>query len=285
MSLFSTRRPTVPDTGGSAPAAATRLSPRKRSQRIRLVQYAVLVAILAVFLLKADLPQIQKVFFRSDLVWATITQGLGRALFNTLAYTVGAFILGLAAGTVLALMRLSQVGPYRWLATVYIEFFRGLPAIVVLIAFGLLPLAFPGMRIPFGIYGTVWLALGIVASAYMSETIRAGIEAVPKGQIEASRALGMSSAQTTRKVILPQAFRIITPPLTNELIMLVKDSSLVYVLGLTSTGMDLTKYGRDAANTNANLTPLVVAGFAYLLITLPLTMLVRRMEAKAKRAR
>lgn len=86
-------------------------------------------------------------------------------------------------------------------------------------------------------------------------------------------------------MILPQAFRIITPPLTNELILLVKDSSLVYVLGLTATGMDLTKYGRDAASSNANLTPLVVAGFAYLLITLPLTMLVRRMEAKSKKAR
>lgn len=285
MSLFSTRRPAPPDASEESALTAVRTSPRKRAQRIRFAQYAVLVAILAMFLVNADLAQIQKVFFRSDLVLSTITQGLGRALFNTIAYTVGAFVIGLAAGTVLALMRLSQVAPYRWLATVYIEFFRGLPAIVVLIAFGLLPLAFPGMRIPFGIYGTVWLALGIVAAAYMSETIRAGIEAVPKGQVEAARALGMSSAQATRKVILPQAFRIITPPLTNELILLVKDSSLVYVLGLTTTGMDLTKYGRDAANTNANLTPLVVAGFAYLLITLPLTMLVRRMEAKAKKAR
>ena len=285
MSLFSTRREPHPIDGDAPSPTTGHTSPRKRAQRIRLVQYAILIAILVGFLVNADLVQIQKVFFRTDLVASTITQGLGRALFNTITYTVGAFVIGLAAGTVLALMRLSQVAPYRWLATIYIEFFRGLPAIVVLIAFGLLPLAFPGMSIPFGIYGTVWLALGIVAAAYMSETIRAGIEAVPKGQVEAARALGMSSAQATRKVILPQAFRIITPPLTNELILLVKDSSLVYVLGLTTTGMDLTKFGRDAANTNANLTPLVVAGFAYLLITLPLTMLVRRMEAKSKRAR
>lgn len=285
MSLFSTRRAPQAGTAGDPPPSSGHSSPRKRAQRIRLVQYALLIALLVGFFVNADPVQIQKVFFRTDLVWSTITQGLGRALFNTITYTVGAFVIGLVAGTVLALMRLSQVAPYRWLATVYIEFFRGLPAIVVLIAFGLLPLAFPGMSIPFGIYGTVWLALGIVAAAYMSETIRAGIEAVPKGQIEAARALGMSPSQATRKVILPQAFRIITPPLTNELILLVKDSSLVYVLGLTSTGMDLTKFGRDAANTNANLTPLVVAGFAYLLITLPLTMLVRRMEAKAKRAR
>ncbi len=282
MSVFETRRDASLPTGdGQKPAS----SPRKRAQRLRMIQYAVLAAVAILFLLFADLRQIQQVFFRPDLVWATITQGLGRALFNTIAYSIGAFVIGLALGTVLALMRLSQVAANRWLATIYIEFFRGLPAIVVLIAFGLMPLAFPGMRIPFGIYGTVWLALGIVAAAYMSETIRAGIEAVPKGQVEAARALGMSSGQATRKVILPQAFRIITPPLTNELILLVKDSSLVYVLGLTATGMDLTKYGRDAASSNANLTPLVVAGFAYLLITLPLTMLVRRMEAKSKKAR
>ena len=106
-------------------------------------------------------------------------------------YTAGAFVIGLLGGTVLALMRLSPVGPYRWLATAYIEFFRGLPAIVVFMAFSLLPLAFAGLVIPFDPYGTVWLALGIVAAAYMAEVIRAGIQAVPKGQIEAARSLGM----------------------------------------------------------------------------------------------
>ncbi|MCL2489669.1 MAG: amino acid ABC transporter permease, partial [Propionibacteriaceae bacterium] len=79
----------------------------------------------------------------------------------------------------------------------------------------------------------------------------------------------------------PQAFRIIMPPLTNDLISLVKDSSLVYILGLTAQGFELTKYGRDMANTSANLTPLVVAGLCYLVITVPLGYMVRRMEAKA----
>ena len=120
----------------------------------------------------------------------------------------------------------------------------------------------------------------------MAETIRAGIQAVPKGQIEAARSLGMPAGRAMRKIVLPQAFRIILPPLTNELILLVKDSSLVYVLGLsTRAAYELTKYGRDLANTNANLTPLVVAGLCYLVITLPLTILVRRMEAKTARAR
>ena len=88
----------------------------------------------------------------------------------------------------------------------------------------------------------------------------------------------MTSSMATRKIVLPQAFRIITPPLTNELILLVKDSSLAYILGLSSSGNELTKYGRDLSATNANMTPLVIAGLCYLLITLPLTMLVRRME-------
>jgi polar amino acid transport system permease protein len=141
------------------------------------------------------------------------------------------------------------------------------------------------MVIPLDPYGTVWIALGIVASAYMAETIRAGIQAVPKGQLEAARSLGMPAGRAMRSIVLPQAFRIILPPLTNELIMLVKDSSLAYILGLSTEGFELTKYGRDLANTNANLTPLVVAGLCYLVITLPLTIVVRRMEAKTARAR
>ena len=146
------------------------------------------------------------------MIRTTLTQGIGSALLNTIVYTIGAFAFGMVAGTVLALMRLSSVGPYRWIATAYIEFFRGLPAIVVFLVFSLLPLAIPGLRIPLEPYGKVWLALGIVASAYLAETIRGGIQAVPKGQVEAARSLGMSSGETMRKVVLPQAFRMMLPP-------------------------------------------------------------------------
>ncbi|WP_226345218.1 amino acid ABC transporter permease [Agilicoccus flavus] len=262
-----------------------RSSPRRRARRIRLVQYAVLIVLVVLALFTANWPQIIDVFFRPELVAATIGPALFLALGNTLIYTAGAFLFGLVVGTVLALMRLSEVPPYRWIARAYIEFFRGLPAIVVFIAFGLLPIAFEGMTIPWDPYGTVWVALGMVASAYLAETIRAGIQAVPKGQVEAARSLGMSSATAMRKIVLPQAFRIILPPLTNELILLVKDSSLVYVLGLSIEGYELTKFGREAAQSEANLTPLVVAGFCYLLITLPLTVLVGRLEATTAKAR
>ena len=262
-----------------------KLSPRKRAQRIRWVQYAVLAAVLLMVILTVDGRQVQSVFFRTDLVQVTLTSGLPRALLNTVFYTAGAFVFGLTLGTLLALMRLSQVAPYRWLASIYIEFFRGVPALIVLLAFGLLSVAFPGLRFPLDPYGTVWTALGMVSAAYMAETIRAGIQAVPKGQVEAARSLGMSSGMAMRRIVLPQAFRIITPPLTNELILLTKDSSLVYVLGLTASAFELTKFGRDISNSNGNLTPLVIAGLCYLLITLPLTFLVQRMEAKSKKAR
>ncbi len=262
-----------------------KLSPRKRAQRIRWIQYAILAAVVVLLILNVDGRQVQSVFFRADLVQTTLTSGLPNALLNTIFYTFGAFVFGLTLGTILALMRLSQVAPYRWIASIYIEFFRGVPALIVLLAFGLLSVAFPGLRFPLDPYGTVWTALGMVSAAYMAETIRAGILAVPKGQVEAARALGMPSGMAMRRIVLPQAFRIITPPLTNELILLTKDSSLVYVLGLTASAFELTKFGRDISNSNGNLTPLVIAGLCYLLITLPLTFLVRRMEAKAKKAR
>ena len=261
------------------------LSPRQRAQRSRWIQYAILVAVVLVAAFSADWGQIGSVFFEPEFIKGAFRDGLLTALLKTIEYTAGAFVIGLIGGTVLALMKLSQVGPYRWLATAYIEFFRGLPAIVVFIAFSLLPLAFEGMTIPWDPYGVVWLALGIVAAAYMAEVVRAGIQAVPKGQVEAARSLGMPAGVATRKIVLPQAFRIVLPPLTNDLILLVKDSSLVFMIGVAADGYELTGFGRDLANTNSNLTPLVTAGFCYLIITLPLGILVRRLEAKGAKTR
>jgi polar amino acid transport system permease protein len=262
-----------------------KLSPRKRAQRIRVVQYGLLGVLLLLGVLFIDGRQVQQVFFRPDMIAKTLSSNLPLAFFNTVAFTAGAFVFGLVGGTVLALMKLSQVGPYRWLSTIYVEFFRGVPALIVLLTFGLLPLALPGLKIPLDPYGTVWTALGLVSAAYMSETIRAGIQAVPKGQIEAARSLGMPADMATRRIVLPQAFRIVLPPLTNELVLLTKDSSLAYVLGMTVQGYDLTKYGKDLTNTHSNLTPLMMAGLCYLVITLPLTFLVRKMEARQARSK
>jgi polar amino acid transport system permease protein len=262
------------------------MSPRKRARISRGIQYAVLGVVVLVAALFADWPRIIDEFVNPGVLVQLVPELFTVALKNTVIYTALGFSFGLALGLVLALMRLSSVGPYRWFATAVIELFRGLPALVVFIffAFGI-PTAFPGYAVPGDPLGTVTLALGLVGGAYMAETIRAGIQAVPKGQMEAARSLGMSHSRAMISVVIPQAFRIILPPLTNELILLTKDSSLVYVVGLSLSTYELTSFGRDALNELVSITPLTAIGVAYLLITVPLSIVVRRMEARSERAR
>jgi polar amino acid transport system permease protein len=261
------------------------LTRRQRARITRGVQYLLFVAAILLLAALADWGQIRRAFFDLAVVDAIFPQILTTYLLNTVIYTAAAFAFGLVLGLVLALMRLSSAAPYRWLANVYIEFFRGVPALLVILAFGFgIPIAF-NTTFPGGTLGTIATALGLVAAAYMAETIRAGIQAVPKGQTEAARSLGMSAGWAMVSIILPQAFRIILPPLTNELILLTKDSSLVYLLGLTLEDRELAKFSRDALNQYVSMTPILVAGLCYLLITVPLSYVVRRLEAKAAEAR
>jgi polar amino acid transport system permease protein len=261
------------------PAGRARLSPRKRARLIRGVQYVLLVVAVVVLAIVADWDQMRAAFFDADAIRA-LAPRLPRAALNTVTYTVAAFAFGLGLGTVLALMKLSSVRPYRVIATAYTEFFRGIPALLVVFAFGYgIPAAF---EIRFdSIIITIALALGAVSAAYISETLRAGIQAVPKGQVEAARSLGMTSAQTLRNVIIPQAFRIVLPPLTNEAVLLLKDTSLVFGLGLTFSQFELTRLGRDGINrAGGGLTPVVLVGLMYLLLTIPLSSVTRYLERK-----
>ena len=259
------------------------LTRRQRAKTMRGTQYVVLFAAIVVVALVADWGTIGKRLLNPGVAVEQFPDIIGTALKNTVIYTSLGFSLALAVGLLLALMKLSSVAPYRWLANIYVEFFRGIPALLVFLAFGFgVPLAF-GTR--FGIYTTVMLSLGLVSGAYIAETLRAGIQAVPKGQMEAARSLGMSSGRAMVSIVIPQAFRIILPPLTNELILLTKDSSLIYLLGLSLSEYELTKFGRDAMNQSANLTPLVVTGLCYLIITIPLGFAVRRLESRSARAR
>jgi polar amino acid transport system permease protein len=262
------------------------MSPRRRRRITRAVQYTVLVVAVLLIATLADWQQLQHQFFEPSVARRMFPDLITIALANTVIYTLSGFGVGLVLGLVIALMRLSSVAPYRWLASVYIEFFRGLPALLIFIFIGVgVPLAFPGMALPGGVYGQVAIALGLVAAAYMAETIRAGIQAVPRGQMEAARTLGMSQGRAMRSIVIPQAFRIIVPPLTNELVLLFKDSSLVLFLGVSLETRELTKFGRDLAGETANSTPIFVAGLCYLLVTIPLGYLVRRLEARHAKAR
>ncbi|UQA91679.1 amino acid ABC transporter permease [Streptomyces halobius] len=259
------------------------LSKRRRARIIRGAQYGVLVVAVVIFALAADWHQLRVAFFDVTVAKALFPDIITTALVNTVLYTLLGFGFGLALGLVLALMRLSSVPPYRWIAVTYIEFFRGIPALLVFIALGFgVPLAF---EVALDMNVTVMLSLGLVGAAYMAETIRAGIQAVPKGQTEAARSLGMSHGRAMISIVIPQAFRIVLPPLTNELILLTKDSSLVYLLGLSLGQFELANFGRDALNEHKSLTPILIAGLLYLVITLPLGQLVRRLEARTAKAR
>jgi polar amino acid transport system permease protein len=265
----------------------------KRTTKRRVVQgvlYAVLLGVAVALALAADWAAVKANFFKSDGIvppgtWADlITVGVK----NTLIYTAVAFAGGLALALVLALMRLSPIGPYRWLASAYIEFFRGLPALLVMLfmAFGV-TIAFQWTP-PGGTTGAGIVALIMVGAAYMAETLRAGIQAVPKGQTEAARSLGMSGARTTVTVVLPQAFRIVIPPLTNEFVLLIKDTSLLFVIGFAADQRELTTLARDflaSGPTAGTSTSLVQAAILYLAITLPLTQLVGWLEKRQRRSR
>lgn len=267
------------------PAGRRGLTRRQRARVVRGAQYAVLLLLLAVFATAADWGRLREAFFDFEIMRELFPELLTTALKNTVLYTICAFVFGLVLGLILALMRMSPVLPYRVLATAYVEFFRGVPALLVIIAFGYgIPIAL-NAELPGGVLGTITVALGLVAAAYMAETMRAGIQAVPKGQMEAARSLGMSHSRAMVSIVIPQAFRIILPPLTNELILLTKDSSLVYLLGVTLPTRELAKFGRDALNQYVSMTPILVAGLAYLIITVPLGLLVRRLEARQAAAR
>ncbi|MFT7835207.1 amino acid ABC transporter permease [Saccharothrix sp. BKS2] len=254
------------------------MSKRRRSTLSRRAQYVLLLVVALLLAFIADWGELRRSFFDVDTAREMFPGILTVAFKNTLLYTAFGFAIALALGLVLALMKLSSVAPYRWLATIYIEFFRGVPALLVFIAIDTaVPLAF---GIAFDTASKAGVALGLAGGAYIAETIRAGIQAVPKGQIEAARSLGMSPFRTTVTVVIPQAFRIVLPPLTNELILLTKDSSLISVVGLTRAEYELTKFGRETLSQNPTLTPILVAGLCYLIITLPLGHLSRHLERR-----
>ena len=188
-------------------------------------------------------------------------------------------------GMVVAVMGIS---PSKWLrvpARIYTDLFRGLPAILTILLIGqgfarLSQSIFGPSPYPLGI-----IALSLIASAYIGEIFRAGILSVDKGQGEACRALGMSYAKSMALVVVPQGIRRVLPALVNQFIAIVKDSSLVYFLGLLVSERELFRVGQDAAVLSGNLSPLVMAGIFYLVITVPLTHLVNYFDNRFRTGR
>lgn len=250
----------------------------RRERVVRITTYVVVLGTIAGLAVASDWGLVFEKLLNPEIAASQFPGILTVAARNTLIFTALGFAGGFAIALVMALARISTVRPYRIGASWYIEVFRGLPLLLTIILIGQgLPLAIPFFR---GI-NTFWrgvAALAIVTGAYMAETIRAGIEAIPPGQMEAGRSLGMSRSQTMRHIILPQAIRVIIPPLTNEFVLLIKDTSLISVLGVTLATKELTRWGRDGVIEFANATPLIVAGIIYLGMTIPLTYIARRLE-------
>lgn len=230
--------------------------------------------------------RLRREFFDLEVIADLFPGLLTEAMRNTLVFTLLGFSGGMVLGLVLALMRISRTRWARWPAAVVVDTFRGLPALLVIVFIGFgVPIAFPGLNYPFPKYTPGCLALAIVSGAYIAETVRAGIEGVPRGQMEAARSLGMKYRTAMRRVVLPQAFRLVIPPLTNELALLFKDTSLLAVLGTEAGGKEILKYVRDAVNRTGNTSPLVAGGLAYLVITLPLLRAVAYLEARSRASR
>ena len=192
----------------------------------------------------------------------------------TLELTLITLVLGVPLGLGIALVRLGRVAPLRTLAIAYVEAVRGTP---LLMQIYVIYFVFPAIGISLNPFVAGVMALSLNAAAYASEIFRAGIESIDTGQREAARALGMTGGQAMRYVILPQTFQRVLPPLTNEAVALLKDSSLVSVVALT----ELMRVGKELATTAGAPTTIYLAvAMIYLAMTLPLTAIVRRLEAK-----
>jgi len=205
-------------------------------------------------------------------------------LLNLRVLIIAEFFV-LLLGLLIAIARTSTspvLYPLRLVATIYTDLFRGLPLLLVLLLVGL---GIPGLRISWipnsaVVLGTV--ALVLTYSAYVAEVIRAGIEGVNPTQRQAARALGLTQSQTLEHVVLPQAFRNVTPPLLNDLVSLQKDSGLISVLG----AVDAIRAAGIQTAQSFNFTPYLVAGALFVLLTIPLTRftdwLTRKQDARQR---
>lgn len=233
---------------------------------------------------------------RLDLVVGYLFErSILRGLLVTIEVTVVAMLVGLLLGTGLAIMRLSENPLMRWAAGGYVALFRGTPILVQLLFWFFLGTVLPkiSLGVPFGPelfsvssntlitqFAAAVLGLGLNEAAYMAEIVRAGIGSVDRGQTEAAEALGMSPALTYRRIVLPQAARVIVPPTANELISMLKLTSLCLVIGLPEllTTAQLI-YGRNFQQ----IPLLVVASIWYLVLTSILTVIQSRIERRMSR--
>lgn len=216
-------------------------------------------------------------FFNLDVL-AESLPALLWGLLVTLQIGVTSILVGLAGGLFLAVSRLYAPRFVKILIRVYIDIFRSIPLLVLLIV---VYYALPFVGIRLSPFLSAVTALSLVSAAYTAEIFRAGIEAIPHGQFEASAALGLSNRHTMVDVILPQAIRIVIPPLTNNCINVMKDTALASVVAMP----DLLKQATQAQALAANPTPLIGAALIYIALLWPMVAIVSRLEQHFSRGK
>lgn len=214
-------------------------------------------------------------FFNAEILGSAFP-ALLRGLLNTFLLGLAGIGLGIPTGLIIGLLRLYGPKPVRYMAVFYIDIFRAAPMLVVLM---LIYFALPFVGIRLSSWTCAILAFALVMAAYMAEVFRSGIEGIPSGQFEAAAALGLPFLITLRKVILPQAVRVVIPPATNNCVSMFKDTSLASTVALA----ELMKEGLDAQALYANPTPLIGAALIYIAFLWPMVRLVGMLEKKFSR--
>lgn len=203
--------------------------------------------------------------------------GMTLLMLDGLSVTLQVFFVTLALslplGLLLSLARISGMRPLRYLVEVYIWLMRGTPLMLQLLFFYF---ALPSMGILLPDFAAALLAFTLNYAAYFAEIFRAGIQSIERGQYEAAKALGMTYVQTMRRVIIPQMMRRVLPPVSNETITLVKDTSLIYILAMN----DLLRVARNIVQREFDMTPFAIAALFYLAMTFVLTWLFKKLEAR-----
>ncbi|WDZ81774.1 amino acid ABC transporter permease (plasmid) [Ensifer adhaerens] len=216
-------------------------------------------------------------FFNLDVLAESLPVLLW-GLIVTLQIGVTSILVGLAGGLFLAVTRLYAPSVIKLFIRIYIDIFRSIPLLVLLIV---VYYALPFVGIRLSPFLSAVTALSLVSAAYTAEIFRAGIEAIPHGQFEASAALGLSNRHTMVDVILPQAIRIVIPPLTNNCINVMKDTALASVVAMP----DLLKQATQAQALAANPTPLIGAALIYITLLWPMVAVVSRLEKHFSRGK
>ena len=225
---------------------------------------------------KFNLEQLQSNYLDFGIVfqnWDTILQGV----LITIALAFLAEIVGITLGLLLSLLKIARSKILSWPAQLYIDIFRGTPLLIQIIII-FFTTASVGLRMN-SLFFAGLVALALNSAAYVAEIFRSGIQSIDKGQMEAGRASGLTYGQTMRHIIVPQAVRRTIPPLTNEFVTLVKDTSLVSVIGLA----ELLRAARVIQSQTFNGTPLIAAALIYLAICLPLIYLANALERRLNR--